>query len=213
MLVAPSILSADFLCLKDEVQSVVDGGADLLHIDVMDGHFVSNLTFGPIVLQGLNRICSLPLDIHLMVENTDFFVELFAPLKPKYMSVHLESCKHLHRTLERIRSFGIHPAVVINPHSSEQDLKYILEDVEMVLVMSVNPGFGAQSFIPSSLEKIKNLKNLILDRNAKCLIEVDGGVSDKNIHLLKDSGVDIVVTGSYIFSNRNRKEAIASLKI
>lgn len=212
MLVAPSILSANFLCLKDEVVSVCEGGADLLHIDVMDGHFVPNLTFGPTVLQGLSEVSTIPLDVHLMVENTDFFINLFAPLKPKYMSIHLESCKHLHRTLQHIRSLGISPAVVINPHSSEENLKYILDDIDMVLVMSVNPGFGAQSFIPFSLEKIKNLKELILARNANCLIEVDGGVSDKNISLLKDSGVDIAVAGSYIFGAKDRKSAIASLK-
>ena len=184
MLVAPSILSANFLCLKDEVVSVCEGGADLLHIDVMDGHFVPNLTFGPTVLQGLSEVSTIPLDVHLMVENTDFFINLFAPLKP----------------------------VVINPHSSEENLKYILNDIDMVLVMSVNPGFGAQSFIPFSLEKIRNLKELILARNANCLIEVDGGVSDKNISLLKDSGVDIAVAGSYIFGAKDRKSAIASLK-
>ncbi len=208
MLVAPSILSANFLRLEEEILSLV--GADLLHVDVMDGHFVPNLTFGPAVLQGIS---SLPLDIHLMVENVDFFISLFAPLKPKYMSVHVESCKHLHRSIQNIRKLGISPAVVLNPHTPESDLKYILSDVDMVLVMSVNPGFGAQSFIPSSLEKIQSLKNLILERNPSCLIEVDGGVSDQNISALKKAGVDIAVAGSYIFKQSDRKKAIASLKI
>ncbi len=212
MFVAPSILSANFLKLGEEIDAICKGGADFIHIDVMDGHFVPNLTFGPVVLQEIKSLATIPLDIHLMVENTTFFVDLFAPLKPKYMSVHLEETKHLHRIIQQIRRHEISPAVVLNPHSSEEALKYILQDIDMVLVMSVNPGFGGQSFIPKTLDKIKNLKNLILASNSNCLIEVDGGVSDKNIQTLKDSGVDIVVAGSYIFGQKDYQAAIASLK-
>lgn len=212
MLVAPSILSANFLKLGEEINKICNGGADLIHIDIMDGHFVPNLTFGPVVLQEIKSIANIPLDIHLMVENTAFFVDLFAPLKPKYLSVHIEETKHLHRIIQQIRDYGIAPAVVLNPHTSEQALKYILQDIDMVLVMSVNPGFGGQQFIPSVIEKIQNLKCLIEARNPHCLIEVDGGVSDKNIAFLKNSGVDIVVAGSYIFGKEDYKLAIHSLK-
>lgn len=212
MLVAPSILSANFMRLGEEIHKVCESGADLLHVDVMDGHFVPNLTFGPVVLQEVQSIATIPLDIHLMVENTSFFVELFAPLKPKYMSVHIEEVRHLHRVIQQIRNHGISPAVVLNPHTNEENLKYILQDIDMVLVMSVNPGFGGQKFIPSALEKIKNLKNLINEKNPHCLIEVDGGVCDKNIKDLAASGVDIAVAGSYIFGQEDYKGAITSLK-
>lgn len=212
MLVAPSILSANFLKLEEEIKSICDAGADLIHIDIMDGHFVPNLTFGPVVLQNIDKICQKPLDIHLMVENVPFFVDLFAPLKPKYISVHIEETKHLHRVIQQIRNYGISPAVVLNPHTSEENLKYIIKDIDMVLLMSVNPGFGGQKFIPNVIEKIKRLKELILLENPQCLIEVDGGVSDKNILDLKNSGVDVVVAGSYIFSQKDYKQAILSLK-
>lgn len=212
MLVAPSILSANFLRLEEEIKAICEAGADLIHIDIMDGHFVPNLTFGPVILEGVKKISTKPLDIHLMVENLSFFIDLFAPLKPKYMSVHIEETKHLHRIIQQIRNYGISPAVVLNPHTSEETLKYIIQDIDMVLLMSVNPGFGGQKFISSILEKIKRLKEMIYDRNPSCLIEVDGGVSDKNILDLKSCGVDIVVAGSYIFSQNDYMKAISSLR-
>ncbi|QKJ27358.1 ribulose-phosphate 3-epimerase [Aliarcobacter cibarius] len=213
MLVAPSILSADFGNLEKEIKAICEAGCDLVHVDVMDGHFVPNLTIGPVVVQPVAKASTKPLDIHLMVENNNFFVDLFAPLKPKYLSFHLESEKHPHRLIQKIRSLEISPAITLNPHTRVEDIEYLLEDLDMVLLMSVNPGFGGQKFIPSVIEKAKKLKELINKRNPKCLIEVDGGVSDKNIKELKDAGVDIVVAGSYVFGSDSYKKAIDSLKI
>ncbi|MDX4067584.1 ribulose-phosphate 3-epimerase [Aliarcobacter skirrowii] len=213
MLVAPSILSADFGNLEKEIKAICEAGCDLVHVDVMDGHFVPNLTIGPVVVEPVSKVSSKPLDIHLMVENNNFFVDLFAPLKPKYLSFHIESEKHPHRLIQKIRSLGISPAITLNPHTKVEDIEYLLQDLDMVLLMSVNPGFGGQKFIPTILEKAKTLKELINKRNPNCLIEVDGGVSDKNIKELKDAGVDIVVAGSFIFGSDDYKKAINSLKI
>ena len=213
MLVAPSILSADFGNLEKEIKSICEAGCDLVHVDVMDGHFVPNLTIGPVVVEPVSKVSSKPLDIHLMVENNNFFVDLFAPLKPKYLSFHIESEKHPHRLIQKIRSLGISPAITLNPHTKVEDIEYLLEDLDMVLLMSVNPGFGGQKFIPSVIEKVKKLKELIKKRNPNCLIEVDGGVSDKNIKELKDAGVDVVVAGSFVFGSGDYKKAIDSLKV
>ncbi|BAK70500.1 MULTISPECIES: ribulose-phosphate 3-epimerase [Arcobacteraceae] len=213
MLVAPSILSADFGNLANEIKAICDAGCDLVHVDVMDGHFVPNMTIGPVVVEPVAKVASKPLDIHLMVENNTFFVDLFAPCKPLYISFHIESEKHPHRLIQKIRSYGIKPAIVLNPHSRPQEIEYLLEDLDMVLLMSVNPGFGGQKFIPSVVEKAKELKELINKRNPNCLIEVDGGVNDKNIEILKNAGVDIVVAGSYVFGSDDYEKAIKSLKI
>ncbi|KLE08149.1 ribulose-phosphate 3-epimerase [Aliarcobacter butzleri L355] len=213
MLVAPSILSADFGNLAKEIKAICDAGCDLVHVDVMDGHFVPNMTIGPVVVEPVAKVASKPLDIHLMVENNTFFVDLFAPCKPLYISFHIESEKHPHRLIQKIRSYGIKPAIVLNPHSRPQEIEYLLEDLDMVLLMSVNPGFGGQKFIPSVVEKAKELKELINKRNPNCLIEVDGGVNDKNIEILKNAGVDIVVAGSYVFGSDDYEKAIKSLKI
>ncbi|MDK2041016.1 ribulose-phosphate 3-epimerase [Aliarcobacter butzleri] len=213
MLVAPSILSADFGNLANEIKAICDAGCDLVHVDVMDGHFVPNMTIGPVVVEPVAKVASKPLDIHLMVENNTFFVDLFAPCKPLYISFHIESEKHPHRLIQKIRSYGIKPAIVLNPHSRPQEIEYLLEDLDMVLLMSVNPGFGGQKFIPSVVEKAKKLKELINKRNPNCLIEVDGGVNDKNIEILKNAGVDVVVAGSYVFGSDDYEKAIKSLKI
>ena len=213
MLVAPSILSADFGNLAKDVKAICDGNCDLVHVDVMDGHFVPNLTIGPVVVEAVAKAATKPLDIHLMVEDNNFFVDLFAPLKPEYISFHIESEKHANRMVNKIRSLGIKPAIVLNPHTPVESIEYLIEDLDMVLLMSVNPGFGGQKFIPSVLEKIVRLKELIEQKNPNCLIEVDGGVSDKNIAKLKEAGADVVVAGSYVYKHPNGvKVAIESLK-
>ncbi len=213
MQVAPSILSADFGILNDEIKAICDGGCDLVHVDVMDGHFVPNLTIGPVVVSSVAKIATKPLDIHLMVENNTFFVDLFAPLQPKYLSFHIEEEKHPHRLIQKIRDYGIKPAIVLNPHSRPEDIEYLLADLDMVLLMSVNPGFGGQKFIENVILKAKKLKKLINKINPNCLIEVDGGVNNKNIAELKEAGVDIVVAGSYVYGADDYKQAIKSLQI
>ena len=211
--VAPSVLSADFGNLARDVEEICNSGCDLVHVDVMDGHFVPNLTIGPVVVSAIAKAATKPLDIHLMVENNTFFVELFAPLKPEYISFHIEEEKHPHRLIQKIRSLGIKPAIVLNPHTPPESVEYLLEDLEMILLMSVNPGFGGQSFIDTVIPKAKKLNEMRNRINPKCLIEVDGGVSDKNIHLLKEVGVDVVVAGSYVFKHENRQAAIESLQV
>ena len=213
MLVAPSILSADFGHLARDVRAICDGGCDLVHVDVMDGHFVPNLTIGPVVVEAVAKAATKPLDIHLMVQNNPFFVDLFAPLKPGFISFHIEEEKHPHRLIQKIRNLGIRPAIVLNPHTLPESVEYLLEDLDMVLLMSVNPGFGGQTFIPSVLEKARRMKELVEKRNPKCLIEVDGGVNDRNVHDLKAAGVDVVVAGSYVFRHENIAHAIETLKV
>ena len=212
MLVAPSILSADFGNLAKDVKAICDAECDFVHIDVMDGHFVPNLTIGPVVVEAIAKTATKPLDVHLMVENNTFFVDLFAPFKPGFISFHIEEEKHPHRLIHKIRDLGVKPAIVLNPHTHPQSIEYLLEDLDMVLLMSVNPGFGGQKFIHSIIEKVKHMKDLIQKRNPKCLIEVDGGINDKNVYDLKLAGADIVVAGSFIFKHKDISEAIKSLK-
>lgn len=211
--VAPSILSADFGNLQRDVEAICSAGCDLVHVDVMDGHFVPNLTIGPVVVSCVAKCATKPLDIHLMVKNNTFFVELFASLKPKYISFHIEEEKHPHRLIQKIRSYGIKPAIVLNPHTPPEAIEFLLKDLDMVLLMSVNPGFGGQSFIDTVIEKASRLNDIRNKINPDCLIEVDGGVNDKNIQSLKDVGVDVVVSGSYIFKHASKQEAIKSLQI
>ncbi|MDR3346919.1 MAG: ribulose-phosphate 3-epimerase [Campylobacteraceae bacterium] len=213
MLIAPSILSADFGKLKNEIEAICEAGCDLVHVDVMDGHFVPNLTIGPVVVSAVAKAATKPLDIHLMVENNTFFVELFASLKPKYISFHIEEEKHPHRLIQKIRSYGISPAIALNPHTPISSIEYLLEDLDLVLLMSVNPGFGGQSFIRSSIKKLQELRKKIDASGAKTLIEMDGGINDKNIRELKNAGLDIAVAGNYVFGSGSYKDAIDSLRV
>lgn len=213
MYVAPSILSANFGELAKEIKAVCEAGADLIHIDVMDGHFVPNLTIGPLVVEAVAKASTKPLDIHLMVENVPFFVDLFLPLKPKFISFHIEEEKYPLRLIDHIRKNGVNPAIVLNPHTPVSSLKHIIDEVDMVLLMSVNPGFGGQKFIPSVLSKAMELRELIDSRNAKCMIEVDGGVNGLNVADLDAAGVDIVVAGSFVFGSNDYAGAIRALKI
>ena len=213
MYVAPSILSADFANLESEIKAVCEAGADLIHIDVMDGHFVPNLTIGPVVVNAAKKSSSVPLDIHLMVENPSFFVEMFLGIKPKFLGFHIEAENHPLRLIEHIRNNGISPAIVLNPHTPISSLKHIINSVDMVLLMSVNPGFGGQKFMPIVIDKIKELKELIYKTNSICMIEVDGGVNGLNVAELDEAGADIVVAGNYIFSSNDYETAIRSLKV
>ncbi len=213
MYVAASLLSADFLKLEDEIKAVSEAGADLLHLDVMDGHFVPNLTFGPCVLEKISSISKVPLDIHLMVENVSSFAELFLPLKPKFLSFHIEAENHPIRLCEYLRSKSIHPGIVLNPHTPLNSIENMLELVDLILLMSVNPGFGGQKFLPLVYEKITRLRELIDKKNAKVFIEVDGGINGLNAPNLEEAGADILVAGSYIFSSGDYKSAIKSLKL
>ncbi len=213
MYVAPSLLSANFLKLEEEIKAVDEAGADLLHIDVMDGHFVPNLTFGPCVIEKIPNITKIPLDVHLMVKDVEKFVDLFIPIKPKFISFHIESEAHPIRLCEYIRNHKIHPAIVLNPHTSISSIKHMIEFVDMILLMSVNPGFSGQKFLSLIYEKIKELRTLIDKKNAKIFIEVDGGINGLNASDLETAGADILVAGSYIFSSNDYKNAISSLKL
>ncbi|EKS7444211.1 ribulose-phosphate 3-epimerase [Campylobacter upsaliensis] len=213
MYVAPSLLSANFLKLEEEIKAVSEAGADLLHIDVMDGHFVPNLTFGPCVLEKISNISSVPLDVHLMVKDVPKFVELFLPLKPKFLSFHIEAEAHPIKLCEYLRTQGIHPAITLNPHTPISSLEHLIEFVDMVLLMSVNPGFGGQKFLSLVYDKIRELRALIEKKQAKVFIEVDGGVNGLNAADLEEAGADILVAGNYIFSSNDYKNAIKSLKL
>ncbi|WP_103595952.1 ribulose-phosphate 3-epimerase [Campylobacter concisus] len=213
MYVAPSILSADFGNLAAEIRAICEAGCDLVHVDVMDGHFVPNLTIGPVVVSAVAKAATKPLDIHLMVENNSFFADLFLPLKPKFLTFHIEEEKHPMRLIDHIRKNGVSPGIVLNPHTPVSAIEHIIDEVDMVLLMSVNPGFGGQKFMPVVLEKTRVLRELIERKNAKCLIEVDGGVNGLNAPDLEEAGADVLVAGSYIFSSNSYEQAIRAIKL
>ena len=213
MYVAPSILSADFGNLAAEIRAICEAGCDLVHVDVMDGHFVPNLTIGPVVVSAVAKAATKPLDIHLMVENNSFFADLFLPLKPKFLTFHIEEEKHPLRLIDHIRKNGVSPGIVLNPHTPVSAIEHIIDEVDMVLLMSVNPGFGGQKFMPVVLEKTRALRELIERKNAKCLIEVDGGVNGLNAPDLEEAGADVLVAGNYIFSSNSYEQAIRAIKL
>lgn len=210
--IAPSILSADFARLGDEIKDVEAGGADYIHVDVMDGHFVPNITIGPLIVEAIRPVTKLPLDVHLMIENPDQYIEAFAKAGADYITVHVEACRHLHRTIQLIKSTGVKAGVVINPATPVESLKHIIEDVDMVLLMSVNPGFGGQKFISSVLTKIKQVKEMADAVNPELEIEVDGGVNEETAMLCVEAGATVLVAGSAVFNKEDRAAAIASLK-
>jgi len=210
--IAPSILSADFARLAEEVRSVEMAGADVIHVDVMDGHFVPNITIGPMVVKALRSVTKLPLDVHLMIEFPDRYIEAFAQAGASWLTVHVEACSHIHRTINAIKALGVKAGAVLNPATSPSTLEYILADLDLVLVMSVNPGFGGQHFIPSSLDKIRHLRKLLASLDHYVPIEVDGGVNSQTIEAVVSAGADICVAGSAIFGSRDYAATIKKLK-
>jgi ribulose-phosphate 3-epimerase len=211
-LIAPSILTADFLHLEKEIEMLNSSQADLLHLDIMDGVFVPNLTFGFPVIRQIKSVAKKPLDVHLMIVDPDRYLEAYRDAGADWLTVHYEACTHLHRTIHRIKELGMKPAVSLNPHTDVSLLENILPDLNMVLVMTVNPGFGGQKFIEQSYTKIKKLKKMITDTGAETLIQVDGGVTEENIGSLIKAGVDVFVVGNTIFSASNPLQVITKLK-
>jgi len=210
--IAPSILSANFARLEDEINQVVQAGADLIHVDVMDGHFVPNLTIGPVVIEAIRDICSLPLDVHLMIEQPERYLKDFADAGSNILTVHVETCPHLHRTLQSIKELGVKAGVTLNPATPLNTIENIIEDVDLLLIMSVNPGFGGQSFIQNCLKKLMAARKLIDERNPRVELEVDGGIKIENIQKISATGVDIFVAGSAIFESQNYKETIEQMR-
>ncbi|KAF0820317.1 Ribulose-phosphate 3-epimerase [Bacillus sp. ZZV12-4809] len=210
--IAPSILSADFSKLGEEIKDVERGGADYIHVDVMDGHFVPNITIGPLIVDAIRPVTKLPLDVHLMIEDPDSYIEAFANAGADYITVHAEACKHLHRTVHFIKSLGVKAGVVLNPATPVNMLEHVIEDIDMVLLMTVNPGFGGQKFIPAVLPKISAVKELADSKGLNIEIEVDGGVNEETAQLCIEAGANVLVAGSAIYNQKDRAAAIAALK-
>lgn len=210
--IAPSILSADFAKLGQEIADVEKGGADYIHVDVMDGHFVPNITIGPLIVEAIKPITKLPLDVHLMIENPDTFIPAFAEAGASIITVHYEACPHLHRTLQLIKDNGVKCGVVINPATPVSFIEEVLHLVDMVLVMTVNPGFGGQSFIHEAIPKIKRLDELRKENNYSYEIEIDGGVNVDTAKLCTDAGADVLVAGSAVYNHEDRAAAITAIR-
>lgn len=211
-MIAPSILSADFSRLGEEIKAVEAAGADVIHVDVMDGHFVPNITIGPLVVKAVRKVTDLPLDVHLMITDADRYIEDFADAGADWITVHVESCPHLHRTVHKIQDMGKKAGAVLNPATSLATLEQILPDLDLIMLMSVNPGFGGQSFIESSLDKIKTLRQMLDRIGSRAGIEVDGGVSPATITRITEAGANIFVAGSAVFGQDDYKTTISELK-
>ncbi len=211
-LIAPSILSADFTCLGQELNRVEDAGADWIHIDVMDGQFVPNITYGPIIVDACKKASSLVRDVHLMIETPDAMIPEFAKAGADYISVHIEACPHLHRSLQLIKSLDVKAGVALNPATPLAGLEYIVDQLDFVLVMSVNPGFGGQKFIDASIEKIKQLSAMLKAHGSDAIIQADGGISAKNIQAIYQAGARCFVAGSAIFNTPDYKKTIDAMR-
>ncbi|WP_298826225.1 ribulose-phosphate 3-epimerase [uncultured Planococcus sp.] len=210
--IAPSILAADFAKLGEEVLEVEKAGADWIHVDVMDGHFVPNISFGPIVLNAIRPLTKLPMDVHLMIENPDQYIEEFAKAGADFITVHVEACPHLHRTIQLIRSLGVKPGVVLNPHTPIETIQHVLEDIDLVLFMTVNPGFGGQKFIHSVVPKVKQLSDIIKEKGLSIEIEIDGGINEETIIPCAEAGATVFVAGSAIYSKKDRTQALQAIR-
>ena len=211
-IVAPSILSADFGNLANDISMLNSSKADWVHIDVMDGHYVPNISFGMPIIDSINAISNKPLDIHLMISKPERYIEKFLKYNTKVLTIHLEASRHLHRTIQEIKSKGVMAGVAINPHTDVNHLNEIINDIDIVCVMSVNPGFSGQNFIKNSYNKVKKLKKIILEKKSKCKIQVDGGVNIINAKKLVEFGADVLVAGNFIFKSDNPQKNINSLK-
>ncbi|HET7616520.1 MAG TPA: ribulose-phosphate 3-epimerase [Bacillales bacterium] len=212
MKVAPSILAADFANLADEIRSVAAGGADYIHIDVMDGHFVPNITMGPQVVSAIRPVTNLTLDVHLMIENPDRYLADFVKAGADIVSVHVETCPHLHRTLHSIKELGAKAGVVLNPATPLETIRHVIEDVDLILLMTVNPGFGGQTFIEAVLPKIRELSDTIKDRGLSAEIELDGGITPETAPACLDAGANVLVAGSAIFKQADKAAAIRAIR-
>jgi ribulose-phosphate 3-epimerase len=210
--IAPSILSADFTCLADEVKAVEKAGADYIHVDIMDGHFVPNITIGPLIVKAVRRATRLPLDVHLMISNPDRFIGTFAEAGADILTIHAEAAIHLHRSLQFIRASGAKPSVALNPATPPEMIEYILGDVDMVLVMTVNPGFGGQAFIPEVVPKIERLREMMRRKGLDAQVEVDGGINADTIARVSAAGADVFVAGSAIFHSKDYGETIRAMR-
>ena len=210
-LIAPSMLASDFGKLEDEILMVNNSKADWFHIDVMDGVFVPNISFGTPIMNVLKKSAKKPLDVHLMIVNPDKYLEKFAELGSSVLTVHAEACTHLHRTVQKIKSLKMKAGVAINPHTPISFLESIINDIDLVCLMSVNPGFGGQSFIENTYQKVEDLKSLINKKNSKAIIEIDGGVTSENAKKLVEKGADVLVAGSFVFKSDNPTETISTL--
>ncbi|MBM7701820.1 ribulose-phosphate 3-epimerase [Metabacillus iocasae] len=210
--IAPSILSANFAQLAQEIKDVEAGGADYIHVDVMDGHFVPNITIGPLIVEAIRPVTTLPLDVHLMIENPDLYIPTFAKAGADILTVHAEACPHLHRTVQLIKEHGMKAGVALNPATPIDMVKHVLNDLDLVLLMTVNPGFGGQTFIPSVLPKIEQISQLIEIRGLSIEVEVDGGVNEATAKQCIDAGANVLVAGSAIYNVDNRQSAIESLR-